>query len=198
MGRFTRESFIIQNKDVLRDDYQPESLEERDEELDEYAAALRPVIQGWQPSNVFLYGVTGVGKTAATHNLLKELRMSAEQYDDVNLEVIELNCTGFDILPALKGEDSPKGSSRLRVSSVVKFPFRSHLNGRRPIITKNVLFSAYSPVKGAFLGHVLTHLALGVVIVSDHFSPLIVDPVLELYHKALDAATLGCEAYTDL
>ena len=94
MGRFTRESFIIQNKDVLRDDYQPENLEERDEELDEYAAALRPVIQGWQPSNVFLYGVTGVGKTAATHNLLKELRMSAEQYDDVNLEVIELNCTG--------------------------------------------------------------------------------------------------------
>jgi len=27
---------------------------------------LRPVIQGWQPNNVFLYGVTGVGKTAAT------------------------------------------------------------------------------------------------------------------------------------
>jgi len=46
MGRFNRESFIIQDKDVLRDDYQPETLEERDEELDEYAAALRPVIQG--------------------------------------------------------------------------------------------------------------------------------------------------------
>jgi len=68
MGRFNRESFIIQDKDVLRDDYQPETLEERDEELDEYAAALRPVIQGWQPNNVFLYGVTGVGKTAATHD----------------------------------------------------------------------------------------------------------------------------------
>jgi len=39
MGRFNRESFIIQDKDVLRDDYQPETLEERDEELDEYAAA---------------------------------------------------------------------------------------------------------------------------------------------------------------
>ncbi|WP_317176009.1 orc1/cdc6 family replication initiation protein [Halomontanus rarus] len=94
MGRFNRESFIIRDKDVLRDDYQPENLEERDEELDEYAATLRPVIQGWQPNNVFLYGVTGVGKTAATHDLINELRESAEQYDDVNLNVIELNCTG--------------------------------------------------------------------------------------------------------
>jgi len=94
MGRFNRESFIIQDKDVLRDDYQPETLEERDEELDEYAAALRPVIQGWQPNNVFLYGVTGVGKTAATHDLLEELQASAEEYDDVDLNVIELNCTG--------------------------------------------------------------------------------------------------------
>lgn len=94
MGRFTRESFIIQDKDVLRDDYQPETLEGRDEELDEYATALRPVIQGWQPNNIFLYGVTGVGKTAATHDLLKELQGSAEEYDDVALDIIELNCTG--------------------------------------------------------------------------------------------------------
>lgn len=94
MGRFSRESFIIRDKDVLRDDYQPDNLEERDEELDEYAAALRPVIQGWQPNNVFLYGVTGVGKTAATHDLLEELQEASEEYDDVNLNVIELNCTG--------------------------------------------------------------------------------------------------------
>ena len=94
MGRFNRETFIIRDKDVLRDDYQPQTLEERDEELDEYAAALRPVIQGWQPNNIFLYGVTGVGKTAATHNLLEELQESAEEYNDINLNVIELNCTG--------------------------------------------------------------------------------------------------------
>ncbi len=53
MGRFNRESFIIQDKDVLRDDYQPETLEERDEELDEYAAALRPVIQAGNRTTSF-------------------------------------------------------------------------------------------------------------------------------------------------
>lgn len=94
MNRFSRESFILQNKDVLRDDYQPEDLEEREEELDEYATTLRPVIQGWQPNNIFVYGVTGVGKTAATHVLLDELRESSDQYDDIDLNVIELNCMG--------------------------------------------------------------------------------------------------------
>ena len=95
MGRFTRESFVIRDKDVLREDYEPDDLEERGEELDEYAAALRPVVQGWQPSNVFLYGVTGVGKTAATHVLLNELLETTGDYDDVELNVIELNCTGL-------------------------------------------------------------------------------------------------------
>jgi len=55
-----------------------------------------------------------------------------------------------DILPALKGKDSPKGSSRLRVSSVLKDAFARNVVGRRPVVTRDVLFSAYSPVDGAF------------------------------------------------
>ena len=56
-----------------------------------------------------------------------------------------------DILPALKGEDSPKGIFRLRVSSVLKYAFAWNVEGRRPVVTKDVLFSACSPVNGAFL-----------------------------------------------
>jgi len=56
----------------------------------------------------------------------------------------------LDILPALKGEDSPKGSSRLRVSSVVKYAFASHVSGCRPIVTEGVRYSACSRVKAAF------------------------------------------------
>ena len=40
-------------------------------------------------------------------------------------------CGTLDILPALTGEDSPKGSARLRVSSVVKYAFASHVEGHR-------------------------------------------------------------------
>ena len=55
-----------------------------------------------------------------------------------------------DILPALNGEDSPKGSSRLRASSVVKYAFASHVEGRRPIVTEGVRYSACSRVNAAF------------------------------------------------
>ena len=55
----------------------------------------------------------------------------------------------LDILPALKREDSPKGIFRLRVSSVAKYAFASHVDGRRPVVSTDVVCSAYSPVKGA-------------------------------------------------
>ena len=56
----------------------------------------------------------------------------------------------FDILPALEGEDSPMGNSRLRVSSVLKYAFAWNVSGRLPIMTGGVLSSAYSRVKAAF------------------------------------------------
>jgi len=40
---------------------------------------------------------------------------------------------------------------RLRVSSGLKYAFAWAVNGRRPVVTKDVLFSACSPVNGAFL-----------------------------------------------
>ncbi len=61
-----------------------------------------------------------------------------------------LGRTRIDILPALKGGDSPKGSSRLHVSSGAKYAFASSLNGSRPIMTKDVVCSARSRVKAAF------------------------------------------------
>ena len=57
----------------------------------------------------------------------------------------------IDILPALKGEDSPKGISGLRVSSGLKYAFAWAVNGRHRVVTNGVLSSAYSPVNGAFL-----------------------------------------------
>lgn len=93
MGRFDRDDYIFKNRDVLNPEYEPDELEERDDELDEYATVLRPVIKGWNPNNIFVYGDTGNGKTLTTHVILDELYEASEQYDDVNLNIIELNCT---------------------------------------------------------------------------------------------------------
>ncbi|NUB93922.1 AAA family ATPase [Haloterrigena sp. SYSU A121-1] len=92
MTLFERSEAIFEDENVLHDDYQPESLEERDDEIEQYTAYLQPVINGSQPRNVFLYGKTGVGKTAATKYLLHHLEEDAKQYDDLSVTTVYLNC----------------------------------------------------------------------------------------------------------
>lgn len=91
MGLFKPDTEIYRDRDVLREDYQPEEIVGRDEELQQYISALQPVINGDQPSNIFLYGKAGVGKTACTGHLLSELQVDAKQYD-VDITIIRTNC----------------------------------------------------------------------------------------------------------
>jgi cell division control protein 6 len=95
MALFERDHDIYRDRDALREDYQPEELVGRDEELRTYQGALQPVINGEQPNNVFLYGKTGVGKTAATRYLLEHLESDVAEYDDIDLTVVFLNCDGL-------------------------------------------------------------------------------------------------------
>ncbi|WP_339106181.1 orc1/cdc6 family replication initiation protein [Haloterrigena salinisoli] len=91
MGLFQPDTDIFRNRDALREDYQPEEIVGRDDELQQYISALQPVINGDQPPNVFLYGKAGVGKTACTRYLLSELKTDATEYD-IDLTTIRTNC----------------------------------------------------------------------------------------------------------
>ncbi|GGN96004.1 MULTISPECIES: orc1/cdc6 family replication initiation protein [Haloarcula] len=95
MARFTRDEDVFRDEDMLREDYQPDSIAARDDELAAYENALQPVINGAQPRNIFLYGKAGVGKTAVTRFLLSHLKQDVAEYDDVDLSVYWLNCTNF-------------------------------------------------------------------------------------------------------
>jgi hypothetical protein len=57
----------------------------------------------------------------------------------------------LDILLRQKTRKSTKWIFRLRVSSVLKDAFAWNVDGRRPVVTRDVLYSAYSPVNGGFL-----------------------------------------------
>ncbi|MXR50438.1 AAA family ATPase [Halovenus sp. WSH3] len=95
MTTFTRDTEIFRDEDMLREDYQPESITAREEELENYTKALQPVVNGAQPRNIFLYGKTGVGKTAVSRFLLDRLEQDIERYDDIDLSVYWLNCTNL-------------------------------------------------------------------------------------------------------
>lgn len=89
---FVRDETIFDEENALRDSYQPNELVERDAELREYRNALQPVINGARPKNIFLYGQTGVGKTIATQLIMDKLIQGQAQYDDLELEVVNLVC----------------------------------------------------------------------------------------------------------
>jgi cell division control protein 6 len=93
MGLFDRADYIIRDRDILDPEYEPQEIEERDEEVEVYASQLRPVVKGWNPNNIFIYGDTGIGKTVVTRHVLRELLASVEDGDAVDLNIIELNCT---------------------------------------------------------------------------------------------------------
>jgi cell division control protein 6 len=92
LDSFTRNDFIFENETVLREEYQPDDLLERDDELAAYQNALDPVINGAPPKNIFLYGQSGVGKTISTDLVLEQLQSDATAYDDLDVETVYLNC----------------------------------------------------------------------------------------------------------
>lgn len=94
MSRFEVGSTIFTDKDILSEDWIPEQLIGRDDELDTYAEVLNPVLNGWNPNNIFLYGRTGVGKSASTKEILTELLDACEKAD-ISLNVVFLNCNGL-------------------------------------------------------------------------------------------------------
>ncbi|WP_254810670.1 orc1/cdc6 family replication initiation protein [Natronosalvus amylolyticus] len=87
---------IFKEREALLEEWTPGELVGRDEELSKYHAALQPVIEGETPSNIFLYGKSGVGKTAATRFLLQLLKRDADKVDDLDLHTIEINCDGLN------------------------------------------------------------------------------------------------------
>lgn len=92
---FVRGNTPFRDRDALSDRYTPTKLVGRDEELAQYKNYLEPVVWGEDPNNVFLYGKTGVGKTAATKYLLSALESDIEAYDDTHVESAQINCDGL-------------------------------------------------------------------------------------------------------
>lgn len=87
---------IFEEREALLEEWTPDELVGRDTELRQYHAALQPVIEGETPSNIFLYGKSGVGKTAATRFLLTRLEQDAKPIERLNLHTIEINCDGLN------------------------------------------------------------------------------------------------------
>jgi len=92
LGHLTPDDDIFADEDVLRDDYNPDRILERDEKLNQYLNMFREVVRGKRPRNVFVYGPTGVGKTVGTQLVLDRLKEDCEPLDQISVRATHLEC----------------------------------------------------------------------------------------------------------
>lgn len=67
-------SIIFVNREVLRPDYIPDELPHRDEQISRISSILAPLLRGEKPNNIFIYGLTGTGKTAVVKYVLMKFK----------------------------------------------------------------------------------------------------------------------------
>ena len=77
--RVVNSKSIFINRDVLRNDYIPQHILFRDEQITQLGRILAPILKGSKPSNVFLYGKTGTGKTVVARYVVRKLEDKSSQ-----------------------------------------------------------------------------------------------------------------------
>lgn len=95
---FLKSPTIFRNRDVLRVTYVPDELPHREEHITRLGMILSSALRGAAPSNVFIYGKTGTGKTAAAKYVLKHLSEKAKG-SEVSIPALKtayVNCRVVD------------------------------------------------------------------------------------------------------
>jgi len=82
---------LFKNKKVLQANYTPEVISYRDNQIKQIAKILAPCLREEKPSNLFLYGKTGTGKTLSITYTMKHIEEVATQRE-IPIKIIYLNC----------------------------------------------------------------------------------------------------------
>lgn len=82
---------IFKNKIILQTSYTPENIPHRDKQINQVAAIVAPSLRLERPSNLFLYGLTGTGKTLVVQYVKKQLQKKSQE-QNVCVKIIYINC----------------------------------------------------------------------------------------------------------
>ena len=89
-GYIKKES-LFKNKKALQANYTPTTLPYRTDQINQIASILAPSLRMDKPSNIFVYGKTGTGKTLVAQHIAESLQKIAEE-KTIPLKVFYLNC----------------------------------------------------------------------------------------------------------
>ncbi len=88
---YVQKKSAFRNKNALTTNWKPNSILHRDQQISGLASILAPALKGEDPSNVFIYGSVGTGKSLCTRHVTEELHHVANE-EDVDLNIVYINC----------------------------------------------------------------------------------------------------------
>src|SRR3989338_8760723 len=88
---FLKKESIFKDKASLQYNFFPDTILHREEEIAQIAGVLAPTLRSEKPSNLFLYGKTGTGKTLVVKHVTAQLSKLAKE-KNLPITVAYLNC----------------------------------------------------------------------------------------------------------
>ncbi|MBN1386462.1 ORC1-type DNA replication protein [Candidatus Woesearchaeota archaeon] len=88
---FLEKEPLFKDKKILQASYTPETVPHREQQIEQIANVLAPSLRLEKPSNLFIYGKTGTGKTLSTKYTLNKLLEVAKK-QNIPLRVSYINC----------------------------------------------------------------------------------------------------------
>ena len=83
---------VFLDKGVLSPHYVPETLLYREDEIRRIMLSMAPMLAGMKAKNLFIYGLTGTGKTCSVKQVLSKLKEKA----DPRVFTVYMNCRVYD------------------------------------------------------------------------------------------------------
>ena len=88
---FLKTNSIFNDKKVLQSNYTPENIPHREEQIEQIAKILAPALKTNKPSNIFIYGKTGTGKTLSVQHTANKINQMAQELH-IPIKTVYINC----------------------------------------------------------------------------------------------------------
>ncbi|MDI6737466.1 MAG: AAA family ATPase [Nanoarchaeota archaeon] len=89
--QYLQKESLFREKSVLLSAYTPDIIPHRDSEIEKVASILAPALKLEKPSNLFIYGTTGTGKTVVTNYVTSKMAEITQKSNN-NLKIYTINC----------------------------------------------------------------------------------------------------------
>lgn len=88
---FLQQDSIFADKKAMQVTFVPDQITHRDEQINQIAEILAPSLKLEKPSNLFIYGKTGTGKTLSVKYTTEQI-LEVAQENTIPIQVVYINC----------------------------------------------------------------------------------------------------------